>query len=544
MGIVVPDSDSPIARFYDRLALFLLAALFAVVLLTFRDYGVAWDEPVQNVYGKMALNYYLTLGEDRSSFTYINLHWYGALTDMINAAANKISPFREYDTRHLVCGLIGIAGVAGTWRLGRLLGGPRAGFIAALLLALTPVWHGSTFINPKDIPFAVGLVWGTLFMARIARDLPDWRWSDFIGAGIGAGVALGARVGGLIALVYLLALIGMFVGLALMDRVPVARVARQLGALLPPASASFALALAIMYFAWPWAQSKPIAGPIEAFKSFNHFPIEFSFPYFGAIVSSIDVPWYYEPAFFAVMLPELATPAFVAAALLGGAALWHRRRGPYLPLLPHLVLALTIVFPMAYAPLTNSVLFDGLRHMFFVMPAVMVAAALALDRLMRAGAAGRGLAVALLTATVLNQMQLLVRSHPYQYVVYNAFVGGTKGADGRFELDYWGIAFREIVEEMDRRLRLEGAPATSARPWRVTVCGPEASAQLFFPPHYVLVPWQDISNADFFISNTRYQCRPSQTLTSTPVFLDVRRFDAVLARVYDLRAAPGRQPSR
>lgn len=540
----MPESDIDTDRLYDRLALGLLAVLLAVVLLTFRDYGVAWDEPVQNIYGKMALNYYLTLGADRSSFTYINLHWYGALTDMINAAVNKVSPFREYDTRHLVCGLIGIAGVAGTWRLGRFLGGPRAGLVAALLLALTPVWHGSTFINPKDVPFAVGIVWGTLFMARIARGLPGWRWGDFIGVGVGAGIALGARVGGLIALVYLVALIGLFVVLALLDRVPAARVARQLSALIPPTAAAFAVALAIMYLAWPWAQSKPIAGPIEAFKSFNHFPIKFDFHYFGMVVNSTAVPWYYEPAFFAVMLPELVTPAFIAATLLGAATLWRGRQGLYLPLLPYLVLALTIVFPIAYAPLTDSVLFDGLRHMFFVVPGVMVAAALALDRLMRAGKPGRGLAVALLTVTVLNQAQLHVRGHPYQYVVYNSFVGGTKGAEGRFEQDYWGIAFREIVEEMDRRLRLEGAPATRERPWRVTVCGPAASASLFFPPNYVLVPWQDIANSDFFISNTRYQCPPSQTLKSTPVFLDVRRFDAVLARVYDLRAAPGRQPSR
>ncbi|MGQ0677675.1 MAG: glycosyltransferase family 39 protein, partial [Rhodospirillales bacterium] len=471
--------------------------LVLAVGLTFRDYGVAWDEPVQNAYGKMALNYYLTLGADRSSFTYINLHWYGALVDMIDAAANKLSPFQEYDTRHLVGGLIGVLGVAGTWRLGRFYGGPRAGLIAALLLALTPVWHGSTFINPKDVPFAVGLTWATLFMARIARGLPDWRWGDFIGVGLSAGVALGARVGGLIALVYLAAMLAMFACLALLDRAPVARVARQLAGLAAPAAGACALALAIMYFAWPWAQSKPIAGPVEAFRSFNHFPIEFDFPYFGALVSSIDVPWHYEPALFAVMLPEMVAPAFLCAAALGAHALGRRRRGPYLKLLAHLVLALTILFPMIYAPLTGSVLFDGLRHMLFVVPAVMVAAALALDRLIGAGAAGRGAAAALLALTVANQAVLMVRSHPYQYVVYNAYVGGTAGAEGRFELDYWGIAFREIVQELDRGLGRERAPPAPGRPRRVTVCGPARSAARFFPAGYVLTPWQGLTNADF-----------------------------------------------
>ena len=47
-------------------------------------------------------------------------------------------------------------GLLGSWKLGRLLGGPAAGFTALTLLVLTPVWYGHMFNNPKDMPFAVG----------------------------------------------------------------------------------------------------------------------------------------------------------------------------------------------------------------------------------------------------------------------------------------------------------------------------------------------------------------------------------------------------
>jgi hypothetical protein len=538
------ELDPRTARFYDRLAEGLLLLLALVVLLTFRDYGVAWDEPVQNVYGKMALNYYLTLGADDAALSYLNLNCYGALVDMLNAAANKFSPFHEYDTRHLIGGLIGIAGVAATWRLGRFYGGPRAGFVAALLLALTPAWHGSAFFNPKDIPFAVGLTWAALFMARIAAGLPEWRWCDFLGVGAGIGVALAARVGGMIGLAYLAAMLGLFAVLALVDRVPFPRVLRQVGGLVPPAAAASALALAIMYFGWPWSQTKPILGPIEAFKSFNHFPIVFDFPYFGMIVRSTRPPWYYEPGLFAVMLPELAVVGFAAAAALGLVALWRARRGPYAPLLPQAMLGLAIVFPMVYAPATGAVLFDGLRHMFFVVPPVIVAASLAVERLAQAGVWARFLALGLVAATTVNQGRLLAQSHPYEYVVYNAFIGGAKGAEERFELDYWGTAYRELVLGMDRKLTEAGAPGTPERPWRITVCGPEASAEIFFPPNYVLVRWLKTAESDFYISNTRYQCPPLNPehrakLGPKPVFLDVRRFGVPLARVYDLRKPPG-----
>ena len=63
-------------------------------------------------------------------------------------------------------------GVAGCWKLGRVLGGPRAGFLALIFLLLTPNYYGQMFNNPKDIPFAVGAVWATYYMVRILPSLP------------------------------------------------------------------------------------------------------------------------------------------------------------------------------------------------------------------------------------------------------------------------------------------------------------------------------------------------------------------------------------
>ena len=49
---------------------------------------------------------------------------------MIAAALNRFSPLGVYETRHLLNGLVGVLGLVGCWKLGRALGGPRAGFIA------------------------------------------------------------------------------------------------------------------------------------------------------------------------------------------------------------------------------------------------------------------------------------------------------------------------------------------------------------------------------------------------------------------------------
>lgn len=519
--------DDPIQ---DRLAWAFLALAAVVVALTFRDYGISWDEPVQNNYGKLSLDYYLTLGRDRSSFTYINLYWYGALFDTLAAALNRVSPFGEFDTRHLLNGAAGMVGLAAAWRLGRLLGGARAGLIALVLLALTPVWYGNAFINPKDIPFAAAMGWATVFLVRIARTLPERRWSDYAGFGVAAGAAMGTRVGGFIALAYLAATLAMYAVLALLDRQATATLIRRLLRLAPPALGAGAIALAVMYLCWPWAQHRPITGPLESFESFSRFPITLDFPYFGRIVSSIAVPWYYEPGMMAVMLPELVVAGAGAAAVLGTLALVFRRGRPWTDALPHLVLALAALFPPVYVALERAVLFDGMRHMLFVVPPVTVAAALAIDALWRKGRVGMVLGVGMLAATVANQAVLLARSHPYQYLVFNAVVGGVPGAAGKFELDYWGLAFREAVQALVAR-----SPAPIGRPWRVVICGPETSASLFFPPSLVQWSRQRMVEADFYITNTRYQCPRGAWLAAAPPLHVVTRFDTPLAYVYDLR---------
>src|SRR6188474_3944198 len=85
-----------------RLSQLVLAILALLILATFADYGVSWDERVQNTYGLRLLSYYVTAFQDQSAFYYINLRYYGGAFDLIAAALNTVSPFGEYETRHLL----------------------------------------------------------------------------------------------------------------------------------------------------------------------------------------------------------------------------------------------------------------------------------------------------------------------------------------------------------------------------------------------------------------------------------------------------------
>src|SRR6201987_122758 len=153
--------------FWSRLSFGLAILTIVLVLLTFRDYGVTWDEDAHNWYGNFVLDYYLSFFVDRNALHWRDLYNYEAIFDTLAAALNRVSPIGIYETRHLLNAFVGVLGLVGCRKLGQAMGGARVGFIAALFLLLTPNYYGQMFNNPKDIPFAVGVVWATYYMVRI-----------------------------------------------------------------------------------------------------------------------------------------------------------------------------------------------------------------------------------------------------------------------------------------------------------------------------------------------------------------------------------------
>ena len=526
---------------WDRLAAALLAAAVVLVLATFRDYGVTWDEDVHNWYGVFALDYYLSHFKDVRALSWLDLYIYGAAFDMVAAALNRVSPFGTYETRHLLGGIVGVAGIAGCWKLGRALGGPRAGFIAALFLLLTPNYYGQMYNNPKDIPFAAAGVWAVYYMVRIVPLLPRPPLALSVKLGAAIGLALGVRVGGLLFFCYL----GLLLGLWALWRLAETRrgdnsagLAEQLRDGLAAAGRvalpSLLVAYPVMLLFWPWAQASPIEHPLRALASFSHETFPYLTLFAGRYVPATDLPWTYLPTHIVLALPELVLVLAAAAPFAAAAALrrlrWERRRTV---VLQHGLVAFGIVFPVAYAVAIRAVLFDGMRHFIFVLPLIAVVAALAGDRLLGrlARLPYRRWALGALAAYGAVHVAIMAMLHPDQYVYYNGLVGGVAGAAGLFKLDYWANSYAEAVKALERRLRRDYGAGFADRTFTVAVCGPPISAAYFFPKNFVFS--DDREHADFFIAFTKDDC--DKSLPGVPVY-KVERMGAVLSVVLDRRA--------
>src|SRR5262245_29876658 len=103
----------------DRIAIVVLAVVAVIAALTFRDYGLGWDDYTHAQYGELLLSFYGSGFADKRALSFVNLYMYGGGFDMAAALIAKLLPFDLFETRRLVGALVGVIGLVATWRTAR-----------------------------------------------------------------------------------------------------------------------------------------------------------------------------------------------------------------------------------------------------------------------------------------------------------------------------------------------------------------------------------------------------------------------------------------
>src|SRR5215469_8049748 len=76
--------DWPRERIADGLALAIIAAIAIIAALTFRDYGLGWDDYAHAEYGGLLLNLYSSGFTDERALSFVNLYAYGGGFDLLS----------------------------------------------------------------------------------------------------------------------------------------------------------------------------------------------------------------------------------------------------------------------------------------------------------------------------------------------------------------------------------------------------------------------------------------------------------------------------
>src|SRR5664279_4912979 len=528
--IVTPLRRS-VERTSDDLAIVVLVAVGLIASLTFRDYGLGWDDYTHAEYADLLLRMYGSGFKDTAALSFANLYMYGGGFDMAAALLHKVIPLELFETRRLLGAIVGLIGLAVTWRLGRRVGGPMAGLATLLLLALCPTFYGHMFMNPKDAPFAVAMVILMLGLVRLAEEYPQPSPRTILIVGLGAGLSIGSRILGGLSLIYALA---GFVPLLLEEihthsaREAAYLLVRVVYVLMP----GLILGYLVMGLIWPWSIMEP-DNPFQALTYFSHFfekPWKEMFD--GALVSVPDMPWSYLPTLFALQLPEVLLGLLIAA-VAGTLVSLSRADVPARRKTILLMLTLAATLPLAIAMVKRPALYNGIRHFIFVIPPMTVLAGFAfawgMNWLGDNRRSWQPAAMAVFSFGLLLPLGEMIRLHPYQYTHFNHIAGTVRGADDLYMLDYWGLALKQASDGLREEIAERQEAPPKGRKWKVAVCGPQRPAQVALGPDFT-IGW-DSHAADFAMTLGEFYCKG----LTAPVLVEIKRDDVVFARVYDIR---------
>jgi hypothetical protein len=499
------------------------AALF-VGLASVGDYGITVDEFNADDYGPKALAWYTSGFTDRSSFETVEdtLWYYGPWFQILTAFVQSFGFTNPWTVRHAMTFLAGLAGLAALIPIGRLAAGRWSGLVALGLCLTTGYLYGSLFFTPIDVPFLFAMSWATLAIIVMAgRLVPSWPAT--IGAGLLTGLAIATRPPGVITQAYLLG------AMVLCGIEAVAAPETSTRSDLLRIGARTLSALAIGWIAaialWPWLQ---IGNPFSQFKTaflyFANHPRSFEFPSWGNVLVTDALPWSYVPEQLAARLPEgflllLAVGvAFGLASASGFLLASYRavaRRGMASGMTAALLLArarqnlivwAAVILPIGFIMARHSTLYDGIRHVLFVIPMLAAIGGIGFLRLLPW--LGRLPLTAAATGGIYAgaMMWMLAVLHPLEYVAVNALAGGVSGAYGRFDLDYWAVAATVALRRLESRLDLDPSKPFAEHPPSIMICMAfrEWSVAPLFRRPWRLVT--DLEKADFIIGTERWHC--------------------------------------
>ena len=427
----------------------LLALLLPLMVLLSSDYGVTWDEESRQAYGERVWQFY----EGRPIGTYS--HLYGGLFDLTAVALQKQLTLNRWVVRHALNAVFGWLGILACYVLALRLGGPTAGLLAVVLLAVSPRYWGDAMNNPKDLPFATCATAAFAVMAGIPARYPILTVGRVLSLGVSIGLALSVRPGGLLFIAYAGVVVAVQV-LRSADYAP-----RRLLATCGLFFLAALLAMTVPIPFWPWLLERPYVGIVEALAGVSNFDWTSTTIFQGVDVDSTRLPWTYVPIWLLYTTP----PVILVGLMLAGVALVRAPRYGW----GALGLLAAALFPIAYVIVKESTLYDGIRHLLFIVPAIAALAALGWRAAIEAKRpAIRVVAVLVLVAGVIEPIAFSLREHPNQAVYFNGLLGGPRRAFGIFELDYWGNCIYQAQQQVAALAIRAGMPITVSGPqWQM-----------------------------------------------------------------------------
>ena len=427
----------------------LFSALAILMLITItslsKDAGISGDEFIQYRWADTAIIPYFTEDKEAALFDKSDNHMenYGSSFDTFTAMLVRITGTDEiFQLRHFWNAVMGFLCIFFGGLMVRYL--TRSWLwacIGMVLLFFTPRLLGDSLNNPKDIPFAAGYIIG-LYYALLYYGKNGGRIGQALGIILGTGLAISIRVGGFV----LIPTIALFAGLRYIENIGLSNFLKLRWKGILPYLLSFVLiALGSFYVGilpWPYGLDDPFTNPFKALDAFTKFPVTLRQLFEGTLTDSSMLPPYYLTKYLLITTPVISLLGLLIYFILG---LFNRKNYSH----ALMIVFFAAAFPVFYIWYQKSNVYGGMRQIMFVVPCIIVSATAGfamLAKIISGMKAAKWILPLLVLVGSVPPAIHTFKNHPLQYIYFNELAGGTKGAYGEYEMDYYLASLRQSTE--------------------------------------------------------------------------------------------------
>ncbi len=397
-----------------------LLAYFCFGIWTMPKFGVPIDELTQRFIG-IENNRYISGAADAE--TVLKNKYYGPFFESISYGLEQIiynQPLRvKLYMRHIVLFLIFIIALNCFYQISRQLFKHKGtAEMSTFMLGLYPPLFAHAHYNSKDTFFLELIIFCIYFLSKYHQN-PKLKWVIYMAIVI--GIATSIRFLGIFMLV------SFFIGLCFIPNKTVVEKFRIMAPVIGVSVASF-------YLVFPLFWTNPINGLGVLWQYITHNPWPWEELVAGVWVQPDMQPWWYLPVWLGVSIPVLVLLIFVVGIWV---VLKQIKKGEKALLMSIVCL---FILPFLYTILFSPTLYDGWRHVQFLIVPIFLIAGFGIVFLLN-------IVKSKLVFYTLGMYTLLTfwTIHPFQYVYFNE-IYLTFFKRNTFSQDYWGLSANRCME--------------------------------------------------------------------------------------------------
>jgi hypothetical protein len=402
--------------------------------MSYNDYGIGWDDEwSRSATGHANFNY--IFHNDQSLLTN-NEKYHGPFVELLLVVAEKAIGLTDtaaiYQMRHFLLFLLFFLAVISFYSIIKDLFGMTLGILGCLMLVLSPRIFSEAFFNSKDLAFLSLFTISLFYYIKFVKN-PNIRLALIFGVISGALIA--TRILGIMMPLITIAYVLLHI---IIKKLPK-------GSAILLLLYFFITTLSVILF-WPILWANPLHHFTEAFVEMKKFHWQGHVFFNNQPIHTSDLPWYYLPIWIFITTPLIYNILFAFGFLLFTRKLIINPFKELLNEFEIFSIFVLLIAPIAAVILLNSVVYDGWRHVFFVYPLFLVMALYGVDFFKKYLNNLKYLKYSLFAFFIINMFYIgfwMANNHPHQNVYFNAFSREKFNVGKKFELDYWGLSYKQ-----------------------------------------------------------------------------------------------------